>query len=257
MSDQAGSKDGPLRGRSVRFRLLAIALLPMLVILPLLLGVAIYRWNARFDATLISKVNGDLTIAHQYLARILEKTGVQIRGLSLSFRFREVEEQETLAAVTELLEQSRKEIGLDFLYLMDASGKVVASSPAMAGALRPDWPIISSALSGESPSTGIDIFTNDELAAISPTLAERARLDLVPTPNAVPTDRSTATNGMVVHAASRAVAPGGGPAALVGGILLNQNLEFIDTINDLVYREASLPEGSKGTATLFLDDVRI
>ena len=65
----------PARGRSVRFRLLAIALLPMLVILPLLLGVAIYRWNARFDATLISKVNGDLTIAHQYLARILEKTG--------------------------------------------------------------------------------------------------------------------------------------------------------------------------------------
>src|SRR5687768_2794105 len=51
--------------------------------------------------------------------------------------------------------------------------------------------------------------------------------------------------------------PGGAPAALVGGILLNQNLEFIDTINDLVYQSASLPEGSQGTATLFLDDVRI
>ena len=51
--------------------------------------------------------------------------------------------------------------------------------------------------------------------------------------------------------------PTGRQAALVGGILLNQNLEFIDTINDLVYREASLPEGSQGTATLFLDDVRI
>ncbi|MEQ9245644.1 MAG: cache domain-containing protein, partial [Nitratireductor sp.] len=44
---------------------------------------------------------------------------------------------------------------------------------------------------------------------------------------------------------------------LVGGNLLNRNLVFIDTINDLVYREASLPEGSQGTATLFLDDVRI
>jgi signal transduction histidine kinase len=247
----------PVRGQSVRFRLLAIALLPMLVILPLLLGVAAYRWNARFDATLISKVNGDLTIAHQYLARILEKTGVQIRGLSLSFRFREVEEQETLSAVETLLEQSRKEMGLDFLYLMDASGKVVASSPALKGAPRSDWPIIASALSGQSPSTGIDIFTSDELAAISPALAERARLDLVSTPNAVPTDRSTETHGMVVHAASRASAPGGGPGALVGGILLNQNLEFIDTINDLVYQAASLPEGSQGTATLFLDDVRV
>jgi two-component system NtrC family sensor kinase len=58
----------PARGRSVRFRLLAIALLPMLVILPLLLGVAISRWNSRFDATLISKVHGDLTIAHQWPA---------------------------------------------------------------------------------------------------------------------------------------------------------------------------------------------
>jgi signal transduction histidine kinase len=251
------STEGPLRRRSVRFRLLAIALLPMLVILPLLLAVAASRWNTRFDATLISKVNGDLTIAHQYLARILEKTGVQIRGLSLSFRFREVEEQEPLAAVETLLEQSRKEMGLDFLYLMDAAGKVIVSSPALKGTPRADWPIIISALSGQSPSTGIDIFTNDEIAAISPALAERARLDLVPTPNAVPTDRNTETHGMVVHVASRATAPGGGPAALVGGILLNQNLEFIDTINDLVYQAASLPEGSQGTATLFLDDVRI
>ncbi|RZI39189.1 two-component sensor histidine kinase, partial [Herbaspirillum sp. HC18] len=56
---------------------------------------------------------------------------------------------------------------------------------------------------------------------------------------------------------SRAMLPDGGAAALVGGTLLNQNLEFIDTINDLVYRAASLPEGSQGTATLFLDDVRI
>jgi len=256
MADGGASLDAP-RGRSVRFRLLAIALLPMLVILPLLLGVAAYRWNARFDATLISKVNGDLTIAHQYLARILEKTGVQLRGLSLSFRFWEVEERESLAAVAALLEQSRKEIGLDFLYLVDGGGKVIASSPPIKGTPRSDWPIIAKALSGETAATGIDIFTNDELAAISPVLAERARLDLVPTPNAVPTHRSTETQGMVVHAASRAPAPGGGPAALVGGILLNQNLEFIDTINELVYQAASLPEGSQGTATLFLDDVRI
>jgi signal transduction histidine kinase len=43
----------------------------------------------------------------------------------------------------------------------------------------------------------------------------------------------------------------------VGGVLLNQNLDFIDTINDLVYRPGSLPEGSAGTATLFVDDVRV
>src|SRR3954466_11109064 len=82
--------NSPPQGRSVRFRLLAIALLPTLVILPLLLGVAFVRWNEKFNATLISKVNGDLTIAHQYLARILEYTGEHIRALGLSARFRDV-----------------------------------------------------------------------------------------------------------------------------------------------------------------------
>jgi two-component system NtrC family sensor kinase len=43
----------------------------------------------------------------------------------------------------------------------------------------------------------------------------------------------------------------------VGGVLLNQNLGFIDHINRIVYPEGSLPFGSQGTATLFLDDVRI
>ena len=257
MSDGAGRSDEPVRGRSVRFRLLAIALLPMLVILPLLLGVAIYRWNAKFDAALISKVNGDLTIAHQYLARILEKTGVQVRALSLSARFHEVLAPDAHGALRDLLDETRKDIGLDFLYLTNSHGDVLASSPPLQRQPRNDWPIVMSALSDKVSATGVDIFSNDELAAISPTLAERARLDLVPTPNAVPTDRSTETRGMVVHAASRAMLPDGGAAALVGGTLLNQNLEFIDTINDLVYRAASLPEGSQGTATLFLDDVRI
>ena len=257
MSDSGNTLDGPVRGRSVRFRLLAIALLPMLVILPLLLGVAMYRWNVRFDATLISKVNGDLTIAHQYLARILEKTGVQIRALSLSARFHDVEERESVVCggrhARAVPQGDRSRLSL-FDGRQRKDPRLVA---CFKGRPKSDWPIIKAALSGETLSAGIDIFNNDELAAISPALAERARLDLVPTPNAVPTDRSTETHGMVVHAASRATAPGGGPAALVGGILLNQNLEFIDTINDLVYQSASLPEGSQGTATLFLDDVRI
>jgi signal transduction histidine kinase len=46
-------------------------------------------------------------------------------------------------------------------------------------------------------------------------------------------------------------------AVLRGGVLLNQNLPFIDHINRIVYPDGSLPFGSQGTATLFMDDVRI
>ena len=243
------------RVRSVRFRLLAIALLPTLVILPLLLGVTVSRWNAKFDAMLISKVNGDLTIAHQYLARILESTGEQVQALGAAARFRDtiVSQPEVLHR---LLEESRTALAFDFLFLVGADGTLKASAREHVKALRTDWPIVASALAGKS-ATAIDIFDNEELKNIEPELAQRARIELVPTPNAIPTDRAEEDRGMVVQSATPITLADGSRAALVGGTLLNQNLVFIDTINDLVYREASLPEGSQGTATLFLDDVRI
>ena len=249
------------RSRSVRFKLLAIALLPTLVILPLLLGVMMVRWNSKFDALLTSKVNGDLTIAHQYFTHILETTGEQIEALGQSVTFRDVLTSGDRARIDDLLAAKRAELGLDFLYIANRQGIVSGASPRQATPrLDADWPVIATALSGAS-LTGVDIFDNADLAAISPDLAARARLDLVPTPNAVPTTRDAETRGMVVHSASHVSLPMVGPedidGALVGGILLNQNLVFIDTINDLVYRESSLPEGSQGTATLFLDDVRI
>ncbi|BDW89879.1 sensor histidine kinase [Thalassospira tepidiphila] len=238
------------RTRSVRFKLLAIALLPTLVILPLLLGVMMVRWNTKFDALLTSKVSGDLTIAHQYFTHILENTGEQIQALGQSVAFREVLAKGDIAEVDRLLAERQSKLGLDFLYLSPAQGGTGSGQP------NADWPVIASAYRGQS-MTGIDILSNTDLAAISPDLAERAHLDLIDTPNAVPSTRNAETRGMVVHSASHVELPNGQNAALVGGILLNQNLAFIDTINDLVYRQSSLPEGSQGTATLFLDDVRV
>lgn len=240
--------------RSIRFRLLAIALLPTLVVLPLLLGATMARWNSKFDALLVSKVSGDLTIAHQYLSRILENTGEHIQALALSAAFRDAVDG---SGIRDLLAERRSKLGLDFLYLLDDHGNVIASATGGPGdGGRTDWPVIRSALDGTA-LTEIDIFSNAELGEISPELAQRARIELVSTPNAVPTDRTEESRGMVVHSASPVILPDGRKAVLAGGILLNQNLVFIDTINDLVYREASLPEGSQGTATLFLDDVRI
>lgn len=63
---------------------------------------------------------------------------------------------------------------------------------------------------------------------------------------------------MVVLASAPVVAADGRALGHVqAGVLLNRNLPFIDHINGIVYPEGSLPFGSQGTATLFLDDVRI
>lgn len=238
---QPGLASGP-PARSVRHRLLAIALLPTLVILPLLLGATMIRWSGKFDDLLITKVNSDLTVARQYLERILETTDDRITALAASVDF--VQRGESDAA----MERWRQALGLDYLYLVDGRGDVRAISPA--GGVPPP---VAAGASG----TAIDILPGPALAALSPGFGQRARLELVPTPNARPTDRTVEDRGMVVQSFVPVMLPDGSRGTLAGGLLLNQNLVFIDTINDLVYREGSLPEGSQGTATLFLEDVRI
>ncbi|OOY07181.1 cache domain-containing protein [Thioclava sp. F36-7] len=223
--------------RSVRVRLLVIALLPMLVLLPVLLGGTIWRWSGKVDAILLNKVTGDLTIADQYLGRLVETSGEHIDAVAGSVALQTALDNGTIDA---FLEQERGRLGLDFLHITRDT----------------TWPVIKDALDGKWQSK-IDVFDADTLAAISPDLAAQAEIPLVPTRGAVPTERTVEMRGMVIHSAAPLTLPDGTRAALAGGVLLNRNLGFIDTINALVYRAESLPEGSQGTATLFLDDVRI
>ncbi|WP_342725768.1 cache domain-containing protein [Bradyrhizobium sp. B097] len=245
--------------RSVRYRLLAIALVPMLVILPLLLGISIYRWNTKFDEALLSKVHDDLTIAHQYLARIMENTEDQLAFVTGSARFQTTLQKQggsdgDLAA---LLRETAQARGFDFLYIVVDGGHIVASEyPLASASVRWNWPVISTALEGHA-RTAIDVFEATELSAVSPDLAQRARIDLVPTVGSAPSTKAEETRGLILQSANPLMLPDGRRAALVGGILLNQNLAFVDTINDLIYHGLGLPQESRGTVTLFLDDVRI
>ncbi|TCL01543.1 phospho-acceptor domain-containing protein [Shimia isoporae] len=242
------------RARSVRIRLLAIALLPTLVIMPVFFMVTAVNWGGRFDNLLIAKVNGELTIADQFLSQLLEKSDLQVRAVAESAEFVLWAESDQDGPLAKILEAKRRALGLDFLYYMNGDGEVLSSPRFSETGNLAQWPVVSQALSGVSASH-IDIFSQSDLAGITAELAERARIRLVPTEAAVPTNRSEETRGMVVHTATPVNVGRGG--ALVGGVLLNRNLEFIDTINDLVYPSASLTEGSVGTATLFLDDVRV
>jgi signal transduction histidine kinase len=238
--------------KSVRVRLLAIALLPMLVVMPLFIGLVVVNWSSRFDKLLIAKVNGELTIAHQFLTRLRERSSERLDALGASAAFARVETQGT-TALPAFLEQERQRLGFDFLYYIPPGDQIVMAPPPAGPINYGKWPVVQDALKGTG-TTRIDIFSGDDLAAISPALANRARIKLVPTKAALPTTRAQETRGMVVHSATPAMA---GKGTLVAGILLNRNLNFIDTINDLVYPSASLTEGSRGTATLFLEDVRV
>lgn len=247
------------RSRSVRYRLLAIALVPMLIVLPLLLGIGIYRWNLRFNAMMLSKVNDDLTIAHQYLARIRDRTEGQLTAVTEAARFQDLLRRDDApnGALAAFLANVAAERDLDFLYVVADDGRVVVSDRPMGTApIRWNWPAIGSALKGR-PKAGIEVFDEADLAAISPELALRARVEIVSTESSVASAASVEPRGLMLQGASPVELPGGKRGALVGGILLNRNLPFVDGINDLIYHGSGLPEGSRGTVTLFLGDVRV
>ncbi|NHQ74286.1 HAMP domain-containing protein [Roseovarius gahaiensis] len=219
----------------------------MLVLMPLMLGGSMLRWAGKIDDILITKVNGDLTIADQYLQRLLDTSGERMAALADSVALRDVLGND--AARQALLDQQRVQLGLDFLYLTDGITGPDGFTPG-------DWPVVRHAMSGHWRSA-VDILGAEHLNALHPGLAARAAIPLVDTRAAVPTDRTVETRGMIIHSAAPVRLPDGTRGALVGGRLLNRNLDFIDTINGLVYREQSLPNGSQGTATLFLEDVRV
>ncbi|GGX71446.1 two-component sensor histidine kinase [Tateyamaria omphalii] len=224
---------------SVRFRLLILALAPMVVLMPLLLFLGMTRWTADYDEVLIANVESDLRIAEQYLSRLMVQTGDELQAVAGSVEFA----QTPPSGRDAFFDEKRATLELDFLYFLPRA------------TITETWPVIQSAAEGQG-RTEIDIFSAEELAAISPDLAEQARLPLIDTEAAVPTDRTVEDRGMVIHSATP-VTLRGRDGVLVGGILLNRNLSFIDTINALVYQDGTADGLRQGTATLFLEDVRV
>ncbi|HBB82954.1 MAG TPA: two-component sensor histidine kinase, partial [Sulfitobacter sp.] len=230
---------------SVRLRLLILALTPLIVLMPLLLILGMSRWTADYDKVLIANVESELKIASQYLSRLLGQTGNELDAVARSVEFSRWLNRPGADQVA-FFADTRDRLGLDFLEFLPMETAVEAGE---------NWPVIAQATRGISGAE-IDVFSNARLATLEDALAVRAKVPLIDTPAAEPTNREIEDRGMVVHAASP-VNLSGTQGVLVGGMLLNRNLDFIDTINDLVYLNAVTGGHRQGTATLFLDDLRI
>lgn len=246
---------------SIRNRLLALALLPLVLVLPALLAVLIYVGGSAFDRLLITKVQSDLIVAHGYFDRVREAVGSGVAALADSAQLergiaRHLAKPD--ADLTQMLRSAQQRLKVDFLHLIDQDARIVVTTSALpARHLLQDWGVVRDALRGRATAE-IEIFSEAHLGALDASLQQRAHTPLVPTTGAAPTQRSAETRGMVIHTAAPVYNGQGAPRFfVVGGSLLNKNLDFVDRINDIVYPEGSLPLGSLGTATLFLEDVRI
>jgi two-component system NtrC family sensor kinase len=244
-----------LQDLPIRSKLLAMVLLPLLVVLPLL-GVLLLVWgNAALDQLLITKVRSDLAVAQGYFDRVLGEVGASAGAVADAHALQLALGDD--AALVALLRRYKEREQLDFINLRAPDGSLRATDNGRAAASDRRSPAFRAAAEGRA-SAAIEVLSLDELALLAPTLQARVAVPLVPTRNAAPTERSTEDRAMVVLATRPVLDARGALVAHVqAGVLLNRNLPFIDHINEIVYPQGALPFGSQGTATLFLDDVRI
>lgn len=238
----------PPAWRSIRVRLLIIALLPLLFLTPVLLGITMQRWLWRTDQILSARVVSDLTVAQQYLAHLQEAVQGRLDALGRSAAFRDDPSAALAAAL--------RDEGLDFLRLVPVDRFREAPASPLAALAR--------AVSAARGLRGLAVLDPHDLAALAPGLADRARIPLVETEASAPSDRQAEDRGLVVLAVAPAPLPGGGRGALLGGVLLNRNEGFIDRISDLVYPATDPAQPARirdrldrGVITLFLGDARI
>ncbi|MBI5716425.1 MAG: cache domain-containing protein [Burkholderiales bacterium] len=238
-----------------------MVLLPLAGVLPLLGAILLWWSNEAFDRVLITKIRSDLAVAQGYFDRTLAEVGASALAIAESKAL-----HDALAAPAArqaaLLESFRRRERLDFVNLRAADGSLRATHGGSASGHDPASPAFkASASSGEHVS--VEVLSAAQLALIGPgaELARRVPVPLVPTLNAAPTVRAVEDRAMVLLATRTIRGTGDQAGQVLGhvqaGVLLNRNLAFIDHINEIVYPAGSLPFGSQGTATLFLDDVRI
>ena len=224
--------------RSVRNKLLAMALLPLLVVLPLLVAALVLWGHAAYDRLLITKVRSDLAVAHGYFGQLLGNVGTGTQAVADSHALHLALQQHDAARLQTLLVTERTRLGFDFFTLEQTPARVPAP--------------------GSKTPARLAVLSASELLALAPHLAERLHIPLIQPPGAAASPGGSEDRALVMLATTPVLGPQGEPLALLrAGVLLNQNLPLIDHINRIVYPEGALPLGSHGTATLFLEDVRI
>ncbi len=244
----SGTAPGRFARLSIRNKLLVMVLLPLLGVLPLLGAFLLWWASVALDQMLLTKVRSDLAVAQGYFERVLGEVGSSATGIAESAAL-----QQVISTAPSAVPSNTRSNGATAQALLDRL------------ALRERLDFIRLLPPGQLPahshSTSLEVLAPEQQSLLGPALRQRVPVPLVATRNATPTGRTVEDRALVLLA-TRPVwgAQGQLLAHLQTGVLLNRNLAFIDHINQIVYPEGSLPLarwGSHGTATLFLDDVRI
>jgi len=165
----------------------------------------------------------------------------------------------TEQAIDELVKIKERE-SLDVLTLTDRSGRVIlrTSNIELVGDDQSHDELVREAMTEKKAVASTTIISARDLRRESPLLAERAYFQFIDTPMARYRKETEETSGMMLKAAAPIFDSEDHLAGILyGGVLLNRNFEIVEKIKQTVYQDEKSRGKDIGTATIFLDDLRI
>ncbi|MFK7860128.1 MAG: cache domain-containing protein [Granulosicoccus sp.] len=248
------------RYTSLRYRLLSLVLIPLVLLTGTVMLLA-SRWSSQYTyEQLFAKVNTDLRVAHDGFSGIEANGQRQLKALANSVQLADALSLGDTQRLNELTFIESELGDFDFLNLLTGNAQQIMDADGWR-----DYEFRDSSLSkqmltarGMTNSSGIEIYTAEQWQQQPGLSAEVVTLPLLDTERAAPTTRLSEDRAMVIRTLQSVHDTMGNRIAILeAGLLLNRNFAFVDRIRDLVYGPGSLAPGSRGTVTVFLDDVRI
>lgn len=222
----------------VRYRLLMLTSVPIIITLLALIALTMY-WTVMYTwQNALKNARADLAVAHHSMELLQKEQRMRLTALSESYDFQYLLRNDE-AKLSEWVRQQAGRYDLDFVVVHPAS--------ALGEFSKANRRLL---MNGEEQTFFQQL---DEMALedLHPNLPARAQIPLL-------SEGEIESKGLV----SRSLIPVFNEQnnlqwIVDGGMLLNNSTSLVDRIRDLVYASDTLPEGSIGTVTLFMDDIRV
>ncbi|WP_197506364.1 PAS domain S-box protein [Acidovorax sp. RAC01] len=245
---------------SLKFRLLALGMMPLLLAFPLVMAALSILGGNRAEEMLLANLRSQLGASASYLEQTRRQTGNQLGQLARSERMRSLlrsggDPQNVQRVLAEAADSSN----LDYLLIIREDGHILAThSGHSAGMQLPPDHVVEQAREGVF-TAAFERFGPDVLALLGKGLQNAALVPLHADENGGHSgdggSRAAEDRGLAIHAAAHFPLSVDSPnAMLVGGILLNRNAPLMEHMRELVYPVGTLPDGTEGIALLTIGD---
>jgi two-component system NtrC family sensor kinase len=246
--------------RTISFRLTMGFIAVVVVTHALLSLVTLLHLEKVHRSEVQTRVRLDLNSAWRVFHKSLDLMETTLAAVALDPRAADLEVEQRDAELRAHLDALDRTDRMDSLLLLDETGTVLhrTANPEASGDSLADNPLVAQARKEGQAVRGTILLPAGLLERCGPALATRARLPVLPTQAARPSERSEQADGLaqavVVPVRDRS---GRVRRYLCGVLLLNGRNEIVDAIKDDVFQNQKHQGKDIGTATLFQDDIRI